>query len=807
MKGKVKELLNHYLLIILAFLPSVFLIRLAEFLNLNFLHAVPGNTWVMELSGYLLDNLAFLSFSLLLAIPCFLLSVLHKMTGRILFFSILMIYTLSSCSLVKYFTTTLIPLDQVIFYYTPQEIFRIVLSSTRFDYATLIAFIFILSSPFITRYLLRRVSFPKPLIILLLVILMSSPLLFKLSLPVQVNYQNDYEYFVRINKPVYLVNKAILYKSAKEGIKENDGSFKAIVDRYHYDNPQFSYTNGNYPLIRVDATPDVLGDFFTFGKEKPNLVFVIVESLSTSFCGDQPYYGSFMPFLDSLLDQSLYWKNFLSTAERTFNVLPAVFGSLPYSKGIFPTNTPPYHFSLIRYLKENGYYSHFFYGGDPSFEGYDKFMRHQEIDYILNYFGKSYGNDVIWEGSFEWGYPDGEMFKRSFEVLDSLKQSPRLDIYLTLSTHAPFTPPNAAQYQKIFNDRLKKLNLSPEIRRMVLLQKNIFSTVLYTDEALRQFFNTYRKRKDFTNTIFIITGDHSMPELNFNYLNLLEKYHVPLIIYSPMLKKPVKFRSVSSHLDIAPSILAMLKRQGFISIRPTCHWLGKGIDAVQDFRNTHALSFIYNNGDQGEFIDREYFISCGRLYRLMTDMKLHSVNDSTRAKKMIQEQNDYLQITNEISNRNELIPWDDYLSGSYREIPYLSAKPNEYNNFNTNDVYITLAPAHKINEDIQFLSLDLSLRMESKSQDSLKMPTLIFHILEDNFVNALWLQFRLQPGRGSGEKNRMFLKKYIDLEKVKEIRSKNLKIYLYNPEKQQILLDKMHLGLKGYQKNKQFMLN
>ncbi len=174
---------------------------------------------------------------------------------------------------------------------------------------------------------------------------------------------------------------------------------------------------------------------------------------------------------------------------------------------------------------------------------------------------------------------------------------------------------------------------------------------------------------------------------------------------------------------------------------------------------------------------------------------------------MIQEQDDYLQITNEIANRNELIPWDVYLSGSYREVPYLSAKPNEYKNFNTNDVYITLAPAHKIAEDIQFLSLDLSLRMETKSQDSLKMPTLIFHILDDNLVNALWLQFRLQPDRRSGEKDRMVLNKYIDLEKIKGIRSKNLKIYLYNPEKQQILLDKMHLELKGYQKNKQFMLN
>jgi phosphoglycerol transferase MdoB-like AlkP superfamily enzyme len=796
MKRKVKELLNQYLLIILAFLPGVFLVRMAEFLSLNFLHAVPGNTWVMELSGYLLDNLVFLSFSLLLAIPCFLLSLLHKKTGRILFFGILMIYTLVSFSLVKYFTTTLVPLDQVIFFFTPQEQFSIVLSSTRFDVATLIAFVVILSSPFITRYFIRNAAIPNPLMILLMIILLSSLLLVKLFSPLQVNYQNDFEYFVRINKPIYLVNKVLLYKSGKKVIKENDRSFKGMVDRYHYDNPQFSYVNRNYPLLRVDMTPDVLGPFFNFGKEKPNFVFIIVESLSTTFCGKDPYYGSFMPFLDSLIGKSLYWNNFLSTAERTFNVLPAVFGSLPFSDGEFYLNrNPPLHFSLIRYLKENGYFTTFYYGGAPTFSGYDNFMKHESIDLIMTHFGQNLSNYIIMEKSWEWGHPDGDLYKRSFEVMDSLKKSPRLDIYLTLSSHAPFKPPDEERYHQEFDRRVSQMKLRPDIKKMVEVQRDIFSTIIYTDRSLKEFFDTYRKREDFKNTVFIITGDHAMPELNATYLSLIGKYHVPLIIYSEMLKKPVWLKSVSSHNDITPSILAMLKSRGFISTRPVCHWLGQGLDVSEDFRNSRTVSFIYNNGQQAEYINGMNFLSSDRLYRVLNGLKLQKVNNVPVAERLKREQQDYLSITDEIAKKNIVIPEDLYFGGNYLVEPYLLSNSYKFNGTKSADLYISLIPNQKVNDEFAFLKIDLSIKTESQSADTSKLPLLIFQLLDDQSQNHRWLQFPMEKIRYSDNNFRLQLSKYIDLSMLRDIGSKTMKIYLLNNEKQQLILDDLQLDM------------
>jgi len=131
-------------------------------------------------------------------------------------------------------------------------------------------------------------------------------------------------------------------------------------------------------------------------------------------------------------------------------------------------------------------------------------MKHESIDLIMTHFGQNLSRYIIMEKSWEWGHPDGDLYKRSFEVLDSLKRSPRLDIYLTLSSHAPFKPPDEERYHQEFDIRVKQMKLRPDIKRMVELQRDIFSTILYTDHALKEFFDAYRKRDDFKNTVFII---------------------------------------------------------------------------------------------------------------------------------------------------------------------------------------------------------------------------------------------------------------------------------------------------------------
>ena len=161
---------------------------------------------------------------------------------------------------------------------------------------------------------------------------------------------------------------------------------------YQKNNPGFSFFGTTFPLLHEENTRDVLGGNFSFSGQKPNLVFIIIESMSPSFFNVNPAYGNFMPFLDSLSSKSLYWTDFLGTSDRTFNVLPAIFGSLPWSDGSFlnPAIQPIYHMSMIRYLDRNGYKTSFFYGGDPDFNNMRYFFKREDGDYVLDYFGKEY---------------------------------------------------------------------------------------------------------------------------------------------------------------------------------------------------------------------------------------------------------------------------------------------------------------------------------------------------------------------------------------------------------------------------------
>src|SRR5574344_244873 len=110
---------------------------------------------------------------------------------------------------------------------------------------------------------------------------------------------------------------------------------------------------------------------------------------------------------------------------------------------------------------------------------------------------------------------------------------------------------------------------------MALENKKQLVSVLNLDDAMKKFFEKYSKRPDFENTIFIITGDHSMPEITLQ--EKIDRYHVPLMIYSPLLKESKRFRSIVSHFDVAPSILAFYRENYQLKTPSTVAWVGDGL--------------------------------------------------------------------------------------------------------------------------------------------------------------------------------------------------------------------------------------
>src|SRR5690606_21561416 len=151
---------------------------------------------------------------------------------------------------------------------------------------------------------------------------------------------------------------------------------------------------------------------------------------------------------------------------------------------------------------------------------------------------------------------------------------------------------NQDYYTGLFQERLANLKLDNKTVSFNNQYSKPFSTVLYFDKSIQYFFNEVRKDSSFANTIFIITGDHRMPEIPIS--TQIDRFHVPLIVYSPMLKKAEKFSSVVSHFDITPSFIALLDGKKYISRPTVASWIGHGLDNSTSFRSVNAYPLMRN---------------------------------------------------------------------------------------------------------------------------------------------------------------------------------------------------------------------
>lgn len=181
------------------------------------------------------------------------------------------------------------------------------------------------------------------------------------------------------------------------------------------------------------------------------------------------------------------------------------------------------------------------------------------------------------------------------------------------------------------------------------------------DDAIRLFMNEYRKRADFANTIFIITGDHRMPEIPMS--TKIDRYHVPMIVYSPLLKRTARFSSVSSHFDLPPTLLAFLKNNYKIKLPGINSWIGEGLDTSRNFRNLHRIPLIQNKTDIIDFVMGEYHLNGTDLFKLNTEMGEERLNDDARKNQLLNEFNLFKKRNAIIVNGGKIIP--DSLYKSY----------------------------------------------------------------------------------------------------------------------------------------------
>lgn len=623
---KSSDFFRTYPLWVATLLVFTFLLRLIEHIGATL--QGPGGQASDLFYGLLNDAGFALSFAFVLCLPLLLAWCWKPRAALLLFLVCSSGYLLFSAALNRYYLATNTLLGADLFGYSIADIQTTVRSSTRFSFADLLPLLLLVLFVTAVRWIRKRSlqMFPWATSVLLLAGLGSTFRYNAFSAQ-----QGTADAALSLNKCAYFVNA---------NLAAGNADFAKI-------------TFAPYPLLRNDNSTDALTPFFDLKGQKPNLVFLIVEGLGRDFTGPSAAYGGFTPFLDSLSDHGLYWSNFLSSAGRSFAGLPSILGSLPFGKNGFTAlgEDMPVHHSLISLLKKNGYHTSYFYGGNANFDGQDIFLERQGIDDILDEtkFGPHYSREF--GSKYSWGYADGDVYHHSLEVMKASPAKPLLNIYFTLSTHEPFAIPQQALYQEKVATRLAQLPVAD--RERFEPHKDVFQSLLYSDESIRSFLGAYRQRPDFANTIFIITGDHRLIPVPED--NLLSRFHVPLLIYSPLLKRQAVFPALSSHLDIAPSLVQLLRNSEGMQLPSQVHWMGKGLDTTKLLNTGYEMPLMRNKASLDDFISGNLFLSGNTLYRIGANLALEQLHDEKGKNRLQAKRDSFRQLNQYVSRENGLL--------------------------------------------------------------------------------------------------------------------------------------------------------
>jgi phosphoglycerol transferase MdoB-like AlkP superfamily enzyme len=272
--------------------------------------------------------------------------------------------------------------------------------------------------------------------------------------------------------------------------------------------------------------------------DRLNVILITVESLSAKYLQRFGSRTGATPFMDRWFQQGLLFTNCYATGTRTTRGLEALTLSLPPTPGRSMVKRPDNArmYTLGKVLQDNGYDTAFIYGGRGFFDN-------------MNAFFSGNGYRTVDETDFEtgeihfrnaWGVADEDLYRKALSEADRVHQSGQSFFFhlMTTSNHRPYTYPAG------------RIDIPSGSGRI--------GAVKYTDEALRRFIDLARQKPWYANTVFILVADHCASSAGKVGLDVA-KYHIPLFFFSPGHIAPGEIDKLCSQIDVAPTLLAMLK--------------------------------------------------------------------------------------------------------------------------------------------------------------------------------------------------------------------------------------------------------
>lgn len=268
---------------------------------------------------------------------------------------------------------------------------------------------------------------------------------------------------------------------------------------------------------------------------KPNVVLILMESMSIWYTHEYNPEMCCTPCLDSLIRESLFFPNCYSTGFRTNN---GITGSL-YSQLAVLERHSIHHRLGIQYeglppsLKGLGYHNMFFCTHGAEFDKLGEFIPRNGFDDF--FCTRDYPEDEVVTC---WGVSDKFLYTFALDKMkrEAQKNQPFFSVLLTITHHPPYHIPEGFHGKSGTKD-LQSLELA--------------------DRYLKDFLTAAAKEPWYENTVFVLVGDHGK-RVTRNESEVSDQInHVPLLVFGHGIK-PGKCLSLVSQADIPAIVMGLL---------------------------------------------------------------------------------------------------------------------------------------------------------------------------------------------------------------------------------------------------------
>jgi phosphoglycerol transferase MdoB-like AlkP superfamily enzyme len=299
--------------------------------------------------------------------------------------------------------------------------------------------------------------------------------------------------------------------------------------------------------------------------EPLNIVILLAESLSTyktSLSDKQPLQPT--PFLKSLTDSSYYFSNCFTPHFGTARAVWNLFTGLPdvnwkkLATHQIPSAPVPVLLNQLPFAEK-----FYMLGGDGTWADINGFLKSNVKDIkVID------AEQMKSKSASAWGADDYDLLMQADEQFRN-SRAPFFAVIQTASNHQPFIIPATAQ-QRGFVQIKKSVD---SLKNFGFADNKEYNSMRYMDFCLQSFFKQAAASDYFSNTLFIIVGDHGTTGNALNSFSAdwntykLKLLHVPLVFYKPGVQLSFNDSSLCSLQDIIPTVYGLQQQQTIQGLR------------------------------------------------------------------------------------------------------------------------------------------------------------------------------------------------------------------------------------------------